>query len=271
MIDFEEITTKEVAYFLHRNKNLDPELEIVANVTEACKRGDYELIKDRNRITQIRDTIESYFMITSQTYILVLMFILAILAVYAIPVKLREHHIPMLFRQADENMFSVIMRAMIFAYFYFIILCGCMPSVSMYRTNDTCLHTGADKSWGSIGDHEFKTAPPLDVGMTDYYSVCLAMFVWFITAPILLYMIFAYFKDASRYLLIPIVVANLVFLFGCTLLSIVCIVVTILHANSRVMQVTTLVNVLILCWTILMNRIYVWKFSKKDLLRTEDD
>ena len=98
MIDFEEITTKEVAYFLHRNKNLDPELEIVANVTEACKRGDYELIKDRNRITQIRDTIESYFMITSQTYILVLMFILAILAVYAIPVKLREHHIPMLFR-----------------------------------------------------------------------------------------------------------------------------------------------------------------------------
>ena len=52
-------------------------------------------------------------MLFSNSYIVVLMFILAILAVYVIPVKLKEHHIPMLFRQADENMFSVIMRAMI--------------------------------------------------------------------------------------------------------------------------------------------------------------
>ena len=80
-------------------------------------------------------------MFFSNSYIVVLMFILAILAVYVIPVKLKEHHIPMLFRQADENMFSVIMRAMIFAYFYFIILCGCMPSASMYRVDDVCLHT----------------------------------------------------------------------------------------------------------------------------------
>ena len=80
-------------------------------------------------------------MMFSHGYILLLMLILAVLAVYAIPIKLREHHIPMLFRQADENMFSVIMRAMIFAYFYFIILCGCMPSASMYRVHDVCLHT----------------------------------------------------------------------------------------------------------------------------------
>ena len=61
------------------------------------------------------------------------------------------------------------------------------------------------------------------------------MFVWFITIPMVLYLIFAYFKDASRYLLIPMVVANLVFLFGCTLLAMVCVVFTILHGNSLVM------------------------------------
>ena len=107
--------------------------------------------------------------------------------------------------------------------------------------------------------------------MTDFYTVCLAMFVWFITAPILLYMVFAYFKDASRYLLIPIVVANLVFLFGCTLLSMVVIVMTIVNGNSMIMQVTTFVNCVILILAIIMNEIYRCKFSKKDLLRTEDD
>ena len=189
------------------------------------------------------------------------MLILAVLAVYAIPIKLREHHIPMLFRQADENMFSVIMRAMIFAYFYFIILCGCMPSASMYRVHDVCLHT----------DLEGDSKTTLDIEQTDYYTVCLAMFVWFITAPILLYMVFAYFKDASRYLLIPIVVANLVFLFGCTLLSMVVIGMTIYNGNSMIMQVTTFVNCVILILAIVMNEIYRCKFSKKDLLRTEDD
>ena len=203
-------------------------------------------------------------MFFSLSYIVVLMFVLAILAVYVIPVKLKEHHIPMLFRQADENMFSVIMRAMIFAYFYFIILCGCMPSVSMYRVEDTCLHTNHKTEFGT-------TKSPLDVNMTDFYTVCLAMFVWFITAPILLYMVFAYFKDASRYLLIPIVVANLVFLFGCTLLSMVVIGMTIYNGNSMIMQVTTFVNCVILILAIVMNEIYRCKFSKKDLLRTEDD
>ena len=72
------------------------------------------------------------------------------------------------------------------------------------------------------------------------------MFVWFITAPIMLYMIFAYFKDASRYLLIPIVVANLVFLFGCTLLSMVVIVFTILHGNTPMMIMIKTIIVMIM-------------------------
>ena len=55
-------------------------------------------MKNLDRITEIRDTIDSYFMIVSEGYILVLMFILAVLAVQVIPEMLKEHHIPMLFR-----------------------------------------------------------------------------------------------------------------------------------------------------------------------------
>ena len=138
-IDFEEITTNKVMYFLYRNGTEGAtdvsggnNWYIVPNVEEACDGMGYQLVEDLERITEVRDQIDSYFMIVSEGYILLLMLFLSILAVHVIPETLKEHHIPMLFRQADENMFSVIMRARIFAYFYFIILCGCMPQLSLY-------------------------------------------------------------------------------------------------------------------------------------------
>ena len=104
VIDFETITTNEVQYFLYRNDtegatdvNAGNNWYIVPNVTEACPDG-VQLLKDLDRITTVRNTIDSYFMIVSESYILLLMFILTILAVWVIPEMLKEHHIPMLFR-----------------------------------------------------------------------------------------------------------------------------------------------------------------------------
>ena len=107
--------------------------------------------------------------------------------------------------------------------------------------------------------------------MTDYYQVCLIMFVWFVTVPMVMYAVFAYFKDASRYLLIPMVVASLVFVLVCTILSMIVIGFTMWNGNSLLMRITTGVNVFLLCWTVLMNEIYRWKYSKKDLLRTDQE
>ena len=56
------------------------------------------MMKDLDRITQVRNTLDSYFMIVSEGYILALMLVLAILAVHVIPEMLKEQHIPMLFR-----------------------------------------------------------------------------------------------------------------------------------------------------------------------------
>ena len=119
-----------------------------------------------------------------------------------------------------------------------------------------------------MGPTESKTT--LDVGMVDYYAVCLAMFVWFISVPMVLFVVFAYFKDPSRYLLIPMVVASLVFVLVCSLLSLICIGFTIVHGNSIVMPVSTIANVAILSWTILMNEIYRLNYSKKDLLMSDE-
>jgi len=107
--------------------------------------------------------------------------------------------------------------------------------------------------------------------MTDFYQVCLVMFVWFITVPFLFFVIFAYFKDPTRYLLVPLVVgANLVFVLVCTILALIVVVFTLINGNSPTMRILTFVNCVILCWTILMNSIYRFKYSKKDLLRTDE-
>ena len=104
-IDFEEITTNEVMYFLYRNTTKGAtdvssgnNWYIVPDVAETCEGKGFQLMKDLERITEIRDNIDSYFMIVSQSYVLVLMLIMAVLAVYVIPEMLKEHHVPMLFR-----------------------------------------------------------------------------------------------------------------------------------------------------------------------------
>ena len=158
-------------------------------------------------------------------------------------------------------MFSVIMRARIFAYLYFIILAGCMPQLSIIYVDHVCLHT-------NMGPKESKTT--LDVGMVDFYAVCLAMFVWFISVPMVLFVVFAYFKDASRYMLIPVVVASLVFILVCSILSLIVIGFTIAHGNSLIMQISTVANIVILLWTMAMNEIYRINYSKKDLLMSDE-
>ena len=268
IIDFEEITTNDVAYFLYRNDtegardvNAGNNYYITPDVGKACRGTGFQLMKDLDRITSIRNTLDSYFMIVSEGYILALMLVLTILAVHVIPEMLKEHHIPTMFRVSSENMFSVIMRARIFAYLYFIILAGCMPSLSMIYVDHICLHT-------NMGPTESKTT--LDIGMVDFYAVCLAMFVWFISVPMVLFVIFAYFKDASRYMCIPMLVASLVFVLVCSILSLVCIGFTIVHGNSVIMQATTIVNCAILFWTMGMNEIYRINYSKRDLLMTDE-
>ena len=108
--------------------------------------------------------------------------------------------------------------------------------------------------------------------MLAYISLDMfVMFVWFISIPMILFGIFTYFKDPSRYMLVPLVVgANLVFVLVCSLLALVSITFTIIHGNTLVMRILTICNCVVLLWTVAMNEIYRIRFAKKDLLRTEE-
>ena len=267
-IDFEEITTNEVFYFLYRNETegaIDAGAEnnffIVIDSEAACEGNGAYYDTDPDRITKIRDNISGTYMMVSEVYIFFLMIVLMFFAVFLIPIKMREHHIPMILRKADENNFHLIMRARNFCLLQFILLSGSLTHLSNYYVEDICLHTTNKKLFFNV----------IDANMTDYYQYCLVTLYWFVTFPLISYWIANYFKDVSRYCCIPFVITGFVFLGFAGLISAVSIFNTLLNGNGWLIRGAMLgqIGVYILCE--MFNSFYRYKFAKRDLLRTEEE
>ena len=142
----------------------------------------------------------------------------------------------------------------------FITLSGCLCHLTNYFT-DTCLHTENNP----IYFDEFK------VIMTDFYQFCLVSLIWFISIPVSCFMIGAFFKDATRYSMIPCMVTSLVFLFFAFTLSAIVILNMILNGNGYMVQAVQGANIFVVIYCQLFNTCYRMKYAKKDLLRTEEE
>ena len=104
-VDFEEINVAEIMYFLYKNKSADAHdagddlnLFIASNIEELCDNKGVYLLSDSTRMKSIRNNINSFYMLFSESYILLLMLLCMIFAVIVIPQRMKEHHVPMLMR-----------------------------------------------------------------------------------------------------------------------------------------------------------------------------
>jgi len=91
-IDFEQITTNEVRYFLYRNATdgardagEENNFFIVQNVTQECEGRGVYLDEDPRRMRVIRDNIYNNYMVISEVYIGCIMAFMLFLAVFWIP------------------------------------------------------------------------------------------------------------------------------------------------------------------------------------------
>ena len=146
-IDFEEVTVQEIEYFLYKNLTEgaadaidDVNTFIVADLNELCEDNGVYMHSDSQKLVNVRDNINSNFMLVSEAYIMLLMLVCMIFVTIIIPQKMKEHHVPMLMRQADENMFHVMMRVRCFVYLFYITLAGCLAHLTNFYP-DACLHT----------------------------------------------------------------------------------------------------------------------------------
>jgi Na+/proline symporter len=95
--------------------------------------------------------------------------------------------------------------------------------------------------------------------------------IWFISIPVSCFLIGAFFKDATRYTMIPCMVTSLVFMVFALALSIATIVNMLANPNSFIVQILQGYNILVYLICQLLNFIYRVKYAKKDLLRTEEE
>lgn len=203
-IDFETVTINKVQYFAYRNttegaSDVDSSSNyyIAPNVTETCEGQGHQLIDTMHRMQQIRDNIRSPYMILSSVYVILLMMVTFAIATIWAPFKMKEHHIPAFLRKAESNVFYDFMRVRVLSFVYFMTLSGCLPHLTFYFVNDVCLHTYSQRDFG--------------LNWTDYYQFCLTALIWVISVPITLYVAATALRDSLRYILIPLIIANITF------------------------------------------------------------
>ena len=152
------------------------------------------------------------------------------------------------------------MRIRSWVFLAFMTLSGCLSHLTNYFP-DTCLHT----------TNEPRIVDAMDVTMTDYYQYCMVALIWFISIPVLFFLLMAFFRDATRYAMIPCMVTSIVFGLFALCLSLISIVNMFLNGHSTLVKTAHGVNVLVYFYTIFFTKIYRCKYAKRDLLRTEEE
>ena len=132
-VDFEAITVNEIKYFLYRNETegaIDAgdgsTSYIESNIDHLCENNGYFLWSDPVQLKSSRDNIYSNFTLVSEGYILLLMTVVMLMVTVIIPSRMKEYHVPMLLREAGENMFHVMMKIRVYIFMFFITLSGCL-------------------------------------------------------------------------------------------------------------------------------------------------
>lgn len=180
----------------------------------------------------------------------------AFLACVWIPYNMNEYDIPIYMRETESNVWLDFLKMRIIAFVLFITLSGCLPQFNFYNFSDLCLHTQSLK---------------MDIVWTDSYQYVLVFLVWTITVPTFSFMFMRLIRDNLRYVCIPLIVSTAIFYVMITVLSAICIVSSIISPSHWTKRLSHIINLSVLGYTIMIYFCYKFKYSKRDLLKTEQE
>lgn len=117
---------------------------IVSDLSLICGPTGVEALREEKSAFQVRNNLESTYMIVSESYVLIMMLCTAFIACVFLPYNAKERTIPIYLRQAQSNVFLDFLYLRIGAFAFFMMLSGCLPQLNFYRL-DVCLHTTSTK------------------------------------------------------------------------------------------------------------------------------
>ncbi|CDW90585.1 UNKNOWN [Stylonychia lemnae] len=260
--DNEYVTVNMLKYFLYRNESdsatdsTDANNQIiVSNLDELCNVDEYALFDTLDKAISVKHNVQSSYMFISVAFDLLLIGIVSLFNVMYISFYLKEHQVPIIFRNPDSSLYYDIQRAKNFFFVCYLTLTGILAQLNFYDAYGKCLHTQNEKSFSST-----------DV---DMYQYALLALLWVVAIPFLFLIGMISIRDNLKVGCYPVVIANLIFAFMLFILSQIVIINAIMFASSILLQICHLANYGIFGISLINNIYYQYKYAKIDVVASD--
>ena len=224
--DFEVLVVDKIKYFLYLNSSVYAvdavdanNQDILSDVESLCLPkqmrdlgAEYhmpEFFEDPQDLVRIRSNISSYFVKASEVGIMLLMAGLTVLNTFYVNSRMKGYQIPVLFRGAETNEWYDRMRIHNLLFFSICVLGGCLPNLAFFTFGEICLNT--------------MDPDLMPVEVSDKYQYLVVVLLWVIILPTICMGVGTVFRDHSRLVCYPVLIANLIFGFLVIVMAIVII------------------------------------------------
>jgi hypothetical protein len=165
----------------------------------------YALYPSLEVAVSIRHNVNSIYMYTSVGYVIFLMIVVSIFNVIYISYFMKEHQVPLIFRNPDSSIYYDTQRAKNLFYLVFIVLSGILGSLNFYDVDAKCLHTYDETNFSSQS--------------VDLLQYSLTALLWIVSIPMIILVVMVGMRDNMKFGCYPIVIANIIFAFMLFILS----------------------------------------------------
>jgi hypothetical protein len=247
-------------YFLYKNESMERANDadhlsnqvIVSDIDALCGGpGQYALFPTLDAVEAIRHNVNSLYMFISIIYVLFLMALVTGFNAIYISYFLKEHQVPLIFRNPDSNLFYDIQRAKILFYLVFIVLSGVLGSLNFYDMNAKCLHTYDESLIRS--------------DYVDLSQYSLTALLWIVSVPMMFLACMVGMRDNMKFGCYPIVIANIIFAFMLFVLSQIVLIESIIYSQDVLIRSCHAAKYGILLITLGLNLIYRVRYAKEDI------
>lgn len=230
---------------------------IVPNVSAVCNgNGTYEALNSLSQIQTIQTNLNSGYMKASDIFVLLMMLLTAFFACIYIPFSINEYGTPIYFRDSFSNIFLDFLRLRIFAFAYFMAMSGCLPHFNFYITDR---------------DHYCLFSNRLSIAQVDAYQFILTFLVWTVMIPTFSFLGLNLMRDNIKYTCIPVIIATAIFQVLIVVIAAIIIINVLISANTWYIRLCHIFNICVLVYCILIAALYKHYFSRRDLLKTEQE
>jgi hypothetical protein len=194
-------------------------------------------------------------MYASVGYTLFLMALVTLFNTVYIPYFIKEHQVPLIFRNPDSSLFFDTQRAKNLFYMIFLVLSGILASLNFYDTASPCLHTYSEAA--------------ISTEYVDLYQYSMTALLWIVSLPMIILAVMVAMGDNLRFGCYPFIIANMIFSFMLFLLSQIVIILAIIYTKNFYFWLLHIVKYGILGVSLFFNFIYRVCFARYDITKED--